>query len=105
MYTFGYRASDAFWRMILALDEGTIWVFDFKEKNFDKIKIGMTSHEVQILMGIPLYKSENYPENDNQKWFWYYTKQNSGTSDFDQRWVIFNHSNRVQEIRKSFFID
>ncbi len=100
MSHFGYGLNDAFWRVIWSIDEGTIWTQDFREENFEKIKLGMTDQDVLALMGSPLKADENCKE----VCFWFYTKQDAGTSDFDQRWVVFNNK-RVTEIRKSFFID
>jgi SmpA / OmlA family len=102
MYKYGYGVNDAFWRIAWAIDEGTIWAPNFSEENFDKLKIGMTDKEVLLLMGKPLNALEETCVNSC---FWFYTKQDSGTSDFDQRWVVFNRDKRVSEIRKSFFID
>ena len=77
------------------------WAPNFSEENFSKVKIGISSDEVLALMGKPLYTSENCVDGC----FWHYTKQDSGTSDYDQRWVIFDSGYKVVEIRKSFFID
>lgn len=101
MYTFGYDVSDAFWRVVWAIDEGTIWAENFSEENFDRIKTGMTSNEVLSLLGEPL----NSLERCEAECYWYYTKQDAGTSDFDQRLVVLNQSKKVIEIRKGFFID
>jgi len=101
MYEYGYGLNDAFWRVVWAIDEGTIWAPNFSEENFDKIKLGMKDKEVLALMGKPL----NLEEKCFDDCFWLYTKQDSGTSDFDQRWIVFNGERRVREIRKSFFID
>ena len=100
MYDYGYNFNDGFWRVIWAIDEGTIWSPDFDEKKFDLIKIGMSSKEVLELLGNPL----DYDENCVSSCFWCYTKQDSGTSDFDQRCLVLD-KNKVVEIRKSFFID
>ena len=101
MYSYGYGINDAFWRVVWSIDEGTVWSPNFSEENFSKVKIGTTSDEVLALIGKPLFTSENCVDGC----FWHYTKQDSGTSDFDQRWVIFDSSYKVVEIRKSFFID
>lgn len=102
MYSFGYGASDAFSRVVWSIDEGTIWAPGFSEKKFNKIRIGMNSKEVLNILGRPLETSGDCQE---EGCFWHYTKQDSGTSDFDQRWIVFNKSFQVEEIRKSFFID
>ncbi|MBI2519766.1 MAG: outer membrane protein assembly factor BamE [Bdellovibrio sp.] len=101
MYSYGYGVNDAFWRVVWSIDEGTIWAPNFSEENFSKLTKGMTSEEVLSLMGKPL----NMSKNCEDICFWNYTKQDSGTSDFDQRWVVFNRDHQVVEVRKSFFID
>jgi hypothetical protein len=37
--------------------------------------------------------------------FWRYTRQDTGTADFDQRAVLFNNQGVVEEVRKDFYID
>lgn len=101
MYQYGYGANDAFWRVVWAIDEGTLWSPGFSERNFNKIRVGMSRGEVLEIMGDPLHGYEDCQKNC----FWSYTKQDSGTSDFDQRWVIFDENYKVSEVRKSFYID
>lgn len=101
IYQFGYGLNDAFWRVVWSIDEGTIWAKNFSEEKFSKVKVGMSREDVLALLGNPL----NDTNKLNRDRFWYYTRQNSGTSDFDQRWVLFDSNNKVEEIRKSFFID
>ena len=101
MIHYGYGVNDAFWRVVWWIDEGTIWAEGFSEGNFDKVKIGMTSDEVLKIVGKPLHDIDNCDEIC----IWGYTKQDAGTSDFDQRWVVFDSKLRVQEIRKTFYID
>lgn len=101
MYDYGYGINDAFWRVIWAIDEGTIWAPGFSEEKFNRIKLGMNSNDVLNLLGRPLRGIEGCEKSC----FWIYTMQDSPTSDFDQRWVIFDHNNKVTEIRKSFYID
>jgi hypothetical protein len=96
---FQYGLSDAFWRTIMTPFEGTVWASEFKESEFSKVQIGMLETEVMRLLGSPLRK------DCNEKCFWIYTWQVTGTADFDQRWVIFDLNQKVVEIRKSFFID
>ena len=61
----------------------------------------MSKEEVLVTVGKPLHDIFNCKINC----IWAYTKQDSGTSDFDQRWVVFDSNNRVKEIRKGFYID
>ena len=100
IYRFGYGFNDAFWRVVWAIDEGTIHADGFSEEKFNAIKVGMTKDQVNEILGKPL-NDEDLPQNS----FWYYTHHDHPTSDFDQRWVVFNSNNKVEEIRKSFFID
>ncbi|MGB0454062.1 MAG: hypothetical protein ACPGJV_10145 [Bacteriovoracaceae bacterium] len=101
MYTFGYGINDAFWRVVWAIDEGTIWAESFNEENFSKIKLGMEDEVVLKLIGRPLELVKDY---DAVEETWIYTKQDSGTSDYDQRVIIFR-KNKVFKIIKSFYID
>ena len=102
MIEYGYGVNDAFWRVIWWIDEGTIWAPGFSEKNFSKIKKGMSKKEVFTLMGKPL---RGFDDCNKDYCGWVYTKNDSPTSDFDQRWVFFNRRGKVIEIRKSFYID
>lgn len=98
MIEFGYGVYDAFWRVVWAIDEGTVWAEGFSEESFLEIKKGMSKIEVEQIMGKPL--------NTTSEEFWFYATQDQyGTSDFDQRWIVFDTNNKVTEIRKSFFID
>ena len=40
MYTYGYGLNDAFWRVVWAIDEGTVWADGFSEENFSKVTLG-----------------------------------------------------------------
>lgn len=97
---FGYGPEDAFWRTLMTPFEGTVWAPGFSEAAFSKVKVGMAANEVASLLGEPLRK-----DCGDKNCFWSYTGQDTGTADFDQRWVIVGNSGRVEEIRKSFFID
>ena len=76
---------------------GTLWSKDFSEEAFLKVKIGMSSIEVIKLLGNPVHKDSDF--------FWKYTIGDTGSADFDQRWVVFNKQGKVSEVRKSFFVD
>jgi hypothetical protein len=101
MWEYGYGVNDAFWRVVWAIDEGTTWANGFSDEGFSKIRIGMTKEEVLSLAGKPLHDIDNCDE----LCIWAYTRQDSPTSDFDQRWVVFDQNQKVFEIRKSFYID
>lgn len=101
MYRFNYNLDNGFWRTLMSPFEGTIWASNFSETAFSKAKIGMSSKAVKSLLGNPISKRCDSKKNC----FWNYTWQETGTADFDQRWIVFNRSNRVVEIRKGFFID
>lgn len=98
---FGYNLNDGFWRTLMFPFEGTVWASGFSEANFNKIKLGMSVTQVQEILGEPLRKDDECRE----LCFWLYSGHDTGTADFDQRWVVFNNADLVIEIRKSFFID
>ena len=100
-YRFDYGPKDAFFRTLLFPFEGTVWSDNFSEKAFSKVEIKMDMKSVVNLLGDPVAKSQNCIE----RCFWYYTWHDTGTADFDQRWVIFGTDQKVVEIKKSFFID
>ena len=100
MTRLNYNLDDAFWRTLLSPFEGTIWAKDFRLENFEKVFMGMSSQEVYKLLGTPL-RSHCTPEGCLLIYSW----QDTGTADFDQRWVGINSIGQVNEIRKSFFID
>ncbi len=97
---FGYGPEDAFWRTLMSPFEGTVRAPGFSESAFTKVRIGMIAADVAKLLGDPLRKSCG-----DFGCLWIYTWQDSGTADFDQRWVLVDATERVSEIRKSFFID
>jgi hypothetical protein len=100
IFRFDYNLSDGFWRTLMTPFEGTVWAPHFSEKGFSQIKPHMNKQRVVELIGEPLRK-----ECDNQDCLWIYTWQDSGTADFDQRWVQLDLSGHVTQVRKSFFID
>ncbi len=100
MMRFHYDAKEAIWRTILAPCEGTVWAKGFSVDNFEKVRTGMTEGEIQTLLGDPLRKS-----CDLENCFWIYSYGDTGTVDFDQRWLLTSTEGKVTEVRKSFFID
>jgi hypothetical protein len=99
-YRFGYGFENAFWRTLMTPFEGTVWAPGFKESTFSKISVGMPSLEVFRLLGDPIRK-----DCDHTGCLWIYTWQNTGTADFDKRWLDIDLAGRVKEVKKSFFID
>jgi len=99
-YRFGYGLKDAFWRTLMTPFEGSVWAPGFSEAAFSKVKIGMHSSEVFQLLGAPIRNPNGLTGS-----IWMYTWQETGSADFDQRWLDFDPSGHVKEIRKSFFID
>ncbi len=99
-FRFGYNLKEAYWRTLMTPFEGTVWTPGFKESAFSRLRIGMAAAEVFALLGDPIRKSCG-----DFGCLWIYTWQDTGSADFDQRWVIFDSSEHVKEIRKSFFID
>jgi len=101
MYKFGYGFNDAFWRLVWSIDEDTVWAKNFSEDKFSRVKVGMSVKDVLGLLGDPLHRDIECINNC----FWCYTWHARGNADFDQRWLVFNKNQKVEEIRKSFFID
>ena len=66
--------------------EGTIWAPKFYEAAFSEIRLGMSKDKINALLGNPLQISCD----KNNICFWSYTHQDTQTSDFDQRWIVFN---------------
>src|SRR3990167_2474807 len=90
-FRFGYDFKEAYWRTLMAPFEGTVWAPGFKESAFSKLRIGMTASEVFGLLGDPLRK-----RCDKDGCLWIYTWQDTGTADFDQRWVDIDPRGRVK---------
>ena len=80
--------------------EGIVWAPNFTESKFNQVMILMNQSQVESLLGNPVRK-----ECGVDLCIWVYATQNSGTADYDQRWVIFDDKGKVKEKRKSFFID
>jgi hypothetical protein len=98
---FHYGWRDALLRTILAGFEATRWAHDFSLEAFEQAKLQMDQSEISLLLGEPLRKDCDA----HGECIWIYSWQTSGTDDFDQRWIVFNPSGKVSEVRKSFFID
>lgn len=99
-FRFGYNFEDAVWRTFLDPIEGTIWPPNFNDADFSKIRIGMHKSEVRAIAGKPLRE-----ECEDAPCFWRYTELEAGLPGYDQRWVVFDSSDRVIEIRKTFYLD
>jgi hypothetical protein len=98
---FYYDWKDAFFRTLMAAFEDTVWAPGFLIANFESARLEMDKTEITKLLGEPLRKDCG----DDGDCFWIYSWHVAGTDDFDQRWVVFNKSGKVSELRKSFFID
>lgn len=101
---FRYEWSDATKRTLMAPFAGTLWADGFSEEKFAKVTLGMPMSEVERLLGRPL-KEWCGPEDDKTGCTWLYSWQDTPTADYDRRWVSFNASGRVDELRHDFFID
>jgi hypothetical protein len=98
---FQYDWNNALWRTIMTPMTGTIWAEGFDEDAFAQVKVGMLRSEVESLgVGKPL--DERCHENGC---FLRYTNQDTGTADFDRRWLGFDRNGRVDYIRNDFWID
>jgi outer membrane protein assembly factor BamE (lipoprotein component of BamABCDE complex) len=80
--------------------EGAALAPQFSEIAFAKTEVGMTASEVIGLLGNPIRR-----DCGTTGCFWIYTRHDSDTADFDQRWVVLDTTERVTEVRKSFYID
>ncbi|MEW6058261.1 MAG: outer membrane protein assembly factor BamE, partial [Bdellovibrionota bacterium] len=92
--------ENAFWRTLMTPFTGTIWAKKFSEQNFAKIRPGMPRAEVEALLGSPLRK-----DCSEKGCMWVYSNQDTGTADYDRRWVVTDPTGRVTEVRHEFYID
>lgn len=81
----------AFVRLMLVSDpffgHGTIYSQQYSEERFRTIQVGMTTAEVEAVMGPPLRKeSASIPADDEM---WHYSDQFNGTANFWRRWLLF----------------
>jgi SmpA / OmlA family len=81
---------------------GTVYSPGYSESRFNSIRKGMTRQQVETIMGPPLTKTiAEYQGGDEM---WAFSDQPSITSNYWQRWVIFNKG-QVSIIVKDFWID
>jgi len=96
-----YDWRNALWRTVMTPFTGTLWADGFSDERFAKISIGMPKEEVEKILGSPLSVGcEKMLHCDGV-----YSYQDSGTADFDRRWIRFGWDGRVVEIVRDFYID
>jgi hypothetical protein len=99
-WRFGYGWGEAFGRTVMAPMTGTLWAKDFSERKFSSVHLGMTRPEVVQLLGKPLREGCG-----DSGCTWLYSWQDTGTADFDRRWVGFDLKGHVDRIYHDFFVD
>jgi hypothetical protein len=97
---FHYGWRDAFFRTFLAGFEATRWAPGFSLDAFEKARLQMDQSEISQLLGEPLRKDCD----SHVECIWIYSWQMFGTDEFDQRWIVFNRSGKVSELRKCFLL-
>lgn len=95
-----YTPTDSFYSVLLGWETDTSWRKNYRERNFAKVKIGMTHEEVRKLMGDPA-PNLNPDEADI---YWGYTWSPSGTH-YHQRGFLFSPSGSVTQVVKGFYFD
>ena len=97
---FRYDWENAYCRTLMTPFTGTIWADGFSEGKFSKIQFGMSKSEVEAVLGDPLRK-----DCSGKGCMWVYSNQDTGTADYDRRWVVFDSTDQVTKIRHEFYID
>ena len=95
----------AFVRLLLLNDPsfglGTIYSQQYSEERFRTIQVGMTTAQVEAVMGPPLRKvSSKIPADE----MWYYSDQFNAAGNFWRRW-LFLHKGKVLAVIDDFWED
>jgi len=80
---------------------GTIYSKGYTENGFNKVYVGMTSAEVEEILGVPLRKlpwSGGVDEN------WVYSEPPHDLANYSRRWLFFR-DNTVVVIFNDFWLD
>jgi hypothetical protein len=72
----------------------------YSENKFMSLRVGMTSKEVEAVMGPPL---EKIPWQDGRV-LWTYSDRDDDTCDFWRRWVLFKND-RVDDVVSDYWDD
>ncbi len=78
--------------------DNTIYADKLSETGFRQIRAGMTTKEVQALIGAPLRES---PYSGDAS-VWHYTDQYNRTRSFSRRWLVIGYD-RVEEVVNDYF--
>jgi len=78
--------------------DNTIYADNYSETGFRQIRAGMTSKEVEALIGAPLRKA---PYTGGAS-VWHYTDQYNRTRSFWRRWLVIEND-RVEEAVNDYF--
>ena len=97
---FLYDWGNAFWRTLMTPFTGTNWAEGFSEDRFSMIRLGMSQEQVTSILGRPLDQGCGKTSCS-----WIYSYQDTGTADFDRRWILFDYDGKVDEIKNDFYID
>ncbi|MEW6058012.1 MAG: hypothetical protein AB1540_15505 [Bdellovibrionota bacterium] len=97
---FRYDWENAFWRTLMTPFVGTIWAEGFSEERFAKVRVGMSFDEVAHILDEPLRK-----DCSQKGCGWIYSNQDTGTADYDRRWITFDVTGLVDGLRHEFYID
>lgn len=80
----------------------TVYSPSYNESRFDSIMIGMSSRQVEAIMGSPLKKTFQVYQGGDEMWA--FSDQPTITSDYWRRWIIFEKG-RASVIVKDFWLD
>ncbi len=81
---------------------GTVYSADYSESRFDSIAHGMTTNEVEAVVGRPLKKLPD-------RWYgladvWAYSDQPNPVANYRRRWIIFKDGKVIEKL-KDFWVD
>jgi hypothetical protein len=81
---------------------GTRYASGFSEARFDLVVAGMTTSQVESILGMPLEKVPLYPDAEHGE-NWIYSESPLGLN-YEQRWVIFQNG-KVATTIKHYWIE
>ncbi|WP_435006061.1 hypothetical protein P12x_003733 [Tundrisphaera lichenicola] len=85
----------------IAIDSGTIYSEKYNEARFQQIRVGMTSGQVEALIGRPLYTMDGSGEGNRT---WEYSRGAGDTSSYWRRWVMMS-GGKVEEVVNDYWWD
>jgi hypothetical protein len=81
--------------------EDTVYADRYDEHKFLSLGTGMTTHEVQAIMGLPIRKDSWADGGVIELWRY---SESASDGNYSRRWVFFRNG-RVYEIVRKFWID